>query len=77
MVAPFGRVHVICSVVWYSGRTRLIAQHGYWYRIQDPHWHGTFYAPADSFLNGDPPGGPYRGGRDGGYGMDEVPTCTD
>jgi TIR domain len=31
----------------------------YWYRITSPPWNDQYYAPANSFLNGDPVGGPY------------------
>jgi hypothetical protein len=31
----------------------------YWYLVQTAPWN-EYYAPADSFLNGDPPQGPYN-----------------
>lgn len=31
----------------------------YWYLIIDPPWGGRYYSPANAFLNGDPPEGPY------------------
>jgi hypothetical protein len=27
---------------------------GYWYRIQSSPWNNVYYAPANSFKNGDP-----------------------
>jgi hypothetical protein len=33
---------------------------GYWYRIASPPWNGKYWSPANTFLNGDPPFGPYR-----------------
>ena len=33
---------------------------GYWYRIQTAPWSDAFYAPANTFMNGDPVGGPSR-----------------
>ena len=32
---------------------------GYWYRIESSPWGNRFYALANTFLNGDPWGGPY------------------
>lgn len=31
----------------------------YWYRITSPPWNNQYYSPTNSFLNGDPIGGPY------------------
>jgi len=31
----------------------------YWYRIASAPWSNQYYSPAISYLNGDPPGGPY------------------
>lgn len=42
----------------------------YWYRIASQPWNNQYYAPANSFLNGDPVGGPYT------HDVDEnVPNC--
>ncbi|MEW2255313.1 hypothetical protein [Streptomyces sp. NPDC047869] len=44
---------------------------GYWYRIASPPWSDTYYAVANTFLNGDPPEGPYS------HDVDEkVPDCA-
>ena len=44
---------------------------GYWYRIASEPWRGDYYSPANTFLNGDPPGGPYQHDTDMA-----VPDCT-
>lgn len=31
----------------------------YWYLIADPPWSNGYYSPANAYLNGDPPAGPY------------------
>lgn len=43
---------------------------GWWYLIASPPWSRQYYAPANSFLNGDPPQGPYLANVDSG-----VPVC--
>jgi surface antigen/chitodextrinase len=43
---------------------------GYWYRIADSPWSNAYYAPANSFMNGDPPNGPYTHNTDF-----SVPNC--
>lgn len=63
------QVQVSCKV--YSPVMPSIGPKGYWYRIASPPWNNHYYAPANSFLNGDPPHGPYTG-KD----IDEtVPDC--
>lgn len=52
-------VQVPCKV--YSPIAPSIGPLGYWYRIASPPWNNHYYAPANSFLNGDPPHGPYTG----------------
>jgi hypothetical protein len=37
---------------------------GYWYRIKSPPWSDRYYAIANTFLNGDPPDGPYTRNTD-------------
>lgn len=50
-------VRVACKIYDPSiGSTR---PGGYWYRIESPPWNGAYYAVANTFLNGDPPNGPY------------------
>lgn len=63
------QVQVSCKV--YSPVIPSVGPKGYWYRIASPPWNNDYYAPANSFLNGDPPHGPYTG-KD----IDEtVPDC--
>jgi hypothetical protein len=31
----------------------------HWYLIADPPWNNSYFAPANTFLNGDPPAGPH------------------
>jgi hypothetical protein len=50
-------VKVFCKV--YDATIPSALPGGYWYRIASGPWSGHFYAAANVFLNGDPPGGPY------------------
>jgi hypothetical protein len=43
---------------------------GYWYRIASSPWNGSYYSPANTFMNGDPYGGPYTHNTDF-----NVPNC--
>lgn len=43
---------------------------GYWYRIASAPWSNRYYAPANTFMNGDPWGGPYLNDWDR-----SVPDC--
>jgi hypothetical protein len=43
---------------------------GYWYRIASSPWNGNYYSPANTFMNGDPYGGPYTHNTDFA-----VPNC--
>jgi hypothetical protein len=52
-------VQVPCKV--YSPVMSSIGPQAYWYRIASPPWNNHYYAPANSFANGDPPHGPYTG----------------
>jgi TIR domain-containing protein len=51
------RVQVSCKV--YDPSIASAKPGGYWYRIASPPWNNTYYACANTFLNGDPPGGPW------------------
>lgn len=51
------QVQVSCKV--YSPVMPSVGPQGYWYRIASPPWNNHYYAPANSFANGDPPHGPY------------------
>ena len=44
---------------------------GYWYRIASAPWNDQYYAAANTFMNGDPWGGPFRHPTD-----HAVPTCS-
>lgn len=48
-------VQVSCKIVAPGVRSVGL----YWYRIADPPWSDRYYSPANSWLNGDPIGGPY------------------
>ncbi len=43
---------------------------GYWYRIASSPWSNAYYAVANTFMNGDPPNGPYTHNTDF-----NVPDC--
>jgi hypothetical protein len=43
---------------------------GYWYRIESSPWNNAYYAVANTFMNGDPWGGPYKH-----YTDFKVPNC--
>jgi len=43
---------------------------GWWYRIASPPWNDGYYSPANTFMNGDPWGGPYTHNTDWA-----VPEC--
>jgi hypothetical protein len=61
-------VRVSCRV--YDPSIRSVSPAGYWYRIASPPWNNRYYAPANTFLNGDRPNGPYRRNVDR-----RVPKC--
>jgi Protein of unknown function (DUF2690) len=50
-------VQVSCKV--YDPYIASVNPDGYWYRIASLPWNNNYYAPANTFMNGDPPGGPY------------------
>jgi hypothetical protein len=62
-------VQVFCKV--YDPTIPSVLPGGYWYRIASAPWRGRYYSPANSFLNGDPPGGPYTHSTDL-----SVPNCS-
>jgi transcriptional regulator with XRE-family HTH domain len=43
---------------------------GYWYLVASPPWNRHYYVAANTFLNGDPPAGPYTHNTDS-----QVRTC--
>lgn len=55
-------VRVSCKV--HDGTIPSADPDGYWYRIASSPWNNKYYAPANTFLNGDPPNGPYSHNTD-------------
>jgi len=50
-VRPNQHVTVACKV--YKPEPESVMPDGYWYRLASPPWRGRYYAPANSFWNGD------------------------
>ncbi|HEX6687958.1 MAG TPA: hypothetical protein VF085_04750 [Solirubrobacterales bacterium] len=61
-------VQVACKV--YDPTIQSVNPDGYWYRIASTPWNGAYYSPANTFMNGDPYGGPYTHNTDFA-----VPNC--
>jgi cutinase len=61
-------VEVSCRV--YDPTIASVNPDGYWYRIASAPWNNAYYAPANTFMNGDPYGGPYTHNTDF-----SVPLC--
>lgn len=61
-------MEVSCKV--YDPYIATVNPDGYWYRIASSPWNNSYYAAANTFLNGDPPGGPYSRNTDW-----NVPNC--
>jgi hypothetical protein len=61
-------VQVSCKV--YDPTIGSVNPDGYWYRIASAPWSNGYYAPANTFMNGDPYGGPYTHNTDF-----SVPNC--
>ncbi|HEV7492853.1 MAG TPA: hypothetical protein VGO10_03670 [Baekduia sp.] len=61
-------VTVSCRV--YDAAIGSVNPDGYWYRIASAPWNDTYYVPANTFMNGDPYGGPYTHNTDFA-----VPVC--
>jgi hypothetical protein len=61
-------VQVSCKV--YAPYIASVNPDGYWYRIAASPWDNAYYAPANTFMNGDPYGGPYTHNTDFA-----VPNC--
>jgi|GEM_PF-7127884 len=55
-------VEVSCRV--YDPTIASVNPDGYWYRIASSPWSNAYYAPANTFMNGDPVGGPYTHNTD-------------
>lgn len=61
-------VQVTCKV--YAPEIQSVNPDGYWYRITSSPWNNAYYAAANTFMNGDPWGGPYTHNTDF-----NVPDC--
>jgi hypothetical protein len=61
-------VQVSCKV--YDPTIGSVNPDGYWYRIASAPWNNAYYSPANTFMNGDPYGGPYTHNTDF-----TVPNC--
>ena len=61
-------VQVSCKV--YDPTIASVNPDGYWYRIASSPWNNAYYSPANTFMNGDPYGGPYTHNTDF-----NVPNC--
>jgi hypothetical protein len=68
-IAPGQTVRVSCKVR--DPAIKSVNPDGYWYRIASAPWNNGYYAPANTFLNGDPPNGPYSHDTDFA-----VPNCA-
>jgi len=55
-------VQVSCKV--YDPTITSVYPDGYWYRIASAPWNNVYYSPANTFMNGDPYGGPYTHNTD-------------
>jgi hypothetical protein len=61
-------VEVSCRV--YDPTIGSVNPDGWWYRIAGSPWNNAYYSPANTFMNGDPYGGPYTHNTDF-----SVPVC--
>jgi len=69
-VSPFQQVRVECRL--HAPTLSSVTPDGYWYLLLSPPWNGNYYAPANSFWNGDIPGQmPYTHNTDF-----DVPKCS-
>lgn len=67
-IAPAQWVEVTCKL--YAPQIASVNPDGYWYRIASSPWNGAYYSPANTFMNGDPWGGPYSRNTDW-----SIPNC--
>ncbi|MGH3803704.1 MAG: hypothetical protein ACRDTD_26950 [Pseudonocardiaceae bacterium] len=67
-VLPGQRVEVVCRFL--DPNAPASVRPGWWYLVDSSPWNRQYYTPANSYLNGDPPEGPYVSGVDG-----RVPVC--
>lgn len=68
-VAAGQYAEVACKV--HDGNVPSSNPDGYWYQLVGQPWNGAYYAPANSFMNGDPWNGPYTHNTDM-----TVPDCS-
>lgn len=61
-------VEVSCKI--FDSTIASVNPDGYWYRIASSPWNDSYYSPANTFMNGDPYGGPYTHNTDF-----NVPDC--
>jgi hypothetical protein len=61
-ISPLSTVQVSCKV--YDPTIASVNPDGYWYRIASSPWSNEYYAPANTFFNGDPIDGPYTHNTD-------------
>ena len=66
---PFQDIVVVTCKV-YDPSIPSVSPAGYWYEIADRPWNDKYFAAANTFLNGDPPAGPYTRNVD-----PAVPDC--
>lgn len=67
-VQPGQQVEVVCR--FHDPNAPASVQPGWWYLIASSPWNWQYYTMANSYLNGDPPEGPYLTSVDNG-----VPVC--
>ncbi len=48
--------HVVVGCRTYAPEPESVVPDGYWYRLMSSPWNGEYFAPANSFWNGDVPG---------------------
>ncbi|MFC6021872.1 hypothetical protein ACFP2T_37635 [Plantactinospora solaniradicis] len=53
-VKPWQKVKVSCKL--YAPSLPSLDPDGYWYRLASEPWNNAYYAPANTFMNGDKPG---------------------
>ncbi|MGY1719450.1 hypothetical protein ACI8AG_10440 [Blastococcus sp. SYSU DS0552] len=66
-IPPHTRILVRCR--YYAPSVPSVSPDGFWYLVETEPWNGL-WTPANSYMNGDPPGGPYLHNTDFA-----VPVC--
>ncbi|MBV9012055.1 MAG: hypothetical protein JO281_09680 [Pseudonocardiales bacterium] len=69
-VQPGEKVEVVCRF-FQPNAPPSVKHDGWWYLVASQPWNRHYYTVANSYLNGDPPEGPYITNVDNG-----VPECT-